>query len=93
MGLAAVVKAVEGKRYCSPERTFYRGQGKSESFWAVECHDGTAYEVMICGLVTDRNTLHWFKGGLGGEPGIGSPMLQFELNGLWFDTSFHVWRH
>ena len=47
MGLAAVVKAVEGKRYCSPERTFYRGQGKSESFWAVECHDGTAYEVMI----------------------------------------------
>ena len=47
----------------------------------------------ICGLVTDRNTLHWFKGGLGGEPGIGSPMLQFELNGLWFDTSFHVWRH
>ena len=47
MGLAAVVKAVEGKRYCSPERTFYRGRGTFDSFWAIECHDGTAYQVMI----------------------------------------------
>lgn len=47
MSLAAVVKAVEGKRYCSPERTFYRGRGTSESFWAIQCHDGTAYQVMI----------------------------------------------
>jgi hypothetical protein len=47
MGLATVVKAVEGKRYCSPERTFYRGRAGSESFWAIQCHDGTEYEVAI----------------------------------------------
>jgi hypothetical protein len=47
MGLAAVVKAVEGKRYCSPERTFYRGRGKSDSYWSIQCHDGTAFEVQI----------------------------------------------
>lgn len=44
-------------------------------------------------LLQERNTLHWFKGGFGDEPGIESPLLQFELNGLWFDTAFQFWRH
>jgi uncharacterized protein YaeQ len=47
----------------------------------------------VAGLLRERNTLHWFRGGLGGEPGIDEPTLQFELNGLWFDTTFRVWRY
>jgi uncharacterized protein YaeQ len=47
----------------------------------------------VCALVSERNVVHWFKGGLGGEPGIEEPLLRFELNGLWFDTGFQVWRH
>jgi hypothetical protein len=47
MALASAVKGVEGKTYCSPERTFYRGRGKTDSFWAIQCHDGMAYQVQI----------------------------------------------
>lgn len=47
IGLANIVKTVQGKAYCSPERTFYRGRGATDSFWAIECHDHTAFQVMI----------------------------------------------
>ena len=47
MALVAVVKQLENKARCSPERSFYRGRGKTDSFWAVECHDGTAFQVVI----------------------------------------------
>ncbi len=46
----------------------------------------------VAGLIAERNTLHWHRGGFGGEPGIDEPMLQFELNGLWFDSTFHLWK-
>jgi hypothetical protein len=55
--------------------------------------NGPEFFDEVCALVAERNTPHWLKGGLGGEPGIGAPLLQFELNGLWFDTAFQVWRH
>jgi hypothetical protein len=41
----------------------------------------------VCGLVRERNTFHWFRGGF--DPA----QLQFELNGLWFDAPFTVLRH
>ena len=41
----------------------------------------------VCGLLRDRNTLHWFSGG------IEAAAMQFELNGLWFDGSFTVLRY
>ncbi len=47
----------------------------------------------VCGLVAERNVLHWHRGGFGGEPGIEAPMLQFDLNGLWFDATFQLWRY
>ncbi len=47
MALVAVVKQIEGKARCSPERSFYRGRGKTDSFWAVECHDGASFQVQI----------------------------------------------
>lgn len=47
----------------------------------------------VAALLRERNTLHWFKGGFGDEPGLEAPTLQFELNGLWFDTGFQLWRY
>jgi uncharacterized protein YaeQ len=47
----------------------------------------------VAGLIAERNTLHWHRGGFGGEPGIESPTLQFELNELWFDVTFQFWRY
>ena len=40
----------------------------------------------MCGLLESRNTLNWFRGEF--DP----PQLQFEFNGLWFDTHFSVLR-
>jgi len=40
----------------------------------------------LCGLLAPRNTLIWFRGEL--DP----PQMQFEFNGLWFDTTFRVLR-
>lgn len=40
----------------------------------------------VCGLVADRNTIHWYRGG------TESQAMQFDLNGLWFDTTFEVFR-
>lgn len=47
----------------------------------------------LCGLIRERNQFHWFAGGFAGETGREQAQLQFELNGLWFDHSFQVWRH
>jgi hypothetical protein len=47
----------------------------------------------VAALLRERNTLHWFRGGFGDEPGLEAPTLQFELNGLWFDTGFQIWRY
>jgi uncharacterized protein YaeQ len=41
----------------------------------------------LCSLLKPRNQVFWVAGGF--EP----PLLQFDFNGLWFDTSFAVWRH
>lgn len=38
----------------------------------------------VCGLLHPRNVVTWFGGSF--EPA----QMQFELNGLWFDTSFTV---
>ncbi len=40
----------------------------------------------MCGLLGPRNSLTWFRGEF--DP----PQLQFEFNGLWFDTTFTVAR-
>lgn len=40
----------------------------------------------MCGLLAPRNQLTWFSGDF--EP----PQMQFEFNGLWFDTTFAVMR-
>jgi hypothetical protein len=47
MALANVVKTLENKQYCSPEKTFFRGTGKGMSFWALQCHDGQAFQVLV----------------------------------------------
>ncbi len=41
----------------------------------------------VCGLITERNTFHWFRGAF--DPA----QMQFELNGLWFDSPFTVYRY
>ena len=40
----------------------------------------------MCGLLGPRNQLTWFSGEF--DP----PQMQFEFNGLWFDTTFTVMR-
>ena len=40
----------------------------------------------MCGLLVPRNQLTWFAGGF--DP----PHLQFDFNGLWFDTTFATLR-
>jgi uncharacterized protein YaeQ len=40
----------------------------------------------MAGLLTQRNQLTWFHGSF--DP----PEMQFEFNGLWFDTEFEVFR-
>jgi uncharacterized protein YaeQ len=41
----------------------------------------------VCDQLQPRNELTWFSGGF--EP----PAMQFDLNGLWFDHEFTVYRH
>ena len=41
----------------------------------------------VCGLIRERNTFHWFRGDF--DPAE----MQFELNGLWFDATFAVFRY
>ena len=41
----------------------------------------------VCGLITERSTFHWFRGSF--DPA----QMQFELNGLWFDSPFTVYRY
>jgi uncharacterized protein YaeQ len=41
----------------------------------------------LCNLVQYRNEVMWLGGGF--EP----PAMQFDFNGLWFDTTFSVFRH
>ena len=38
----------------------------------------------MCEIVAPRNQLSWFSGDF--DP----PTMQFEFNGLWFDTTFHI---
>jgi hypothetical protein len=45
--------------------------------------DSTMFDEM-CQLLGPRNALTWFSGGF--DP----PHLQFDFNGLWFDTTFTV---
>ncbi len=40
----------------------------------------------MCGMIESRNQLTWFSGEF--DP----PQMQFEFNGLWFDTTFTVVR-
>jgi hypothetical protein len=41
----------------------------------------------VCGLLRDRNELLWVTGGF--DPAE----MKFDLNGLWFDTTFTVLRY
>lgn len=67
MGLANVVKTLENKKYCSPERTLFRGIGDGKSFWSIQCHDGESYQVMInkdgSGGTVSCSTLELVKAG------------------------------
>jgi hypothetical protein len=47
--------------------------------------DSAMFDEM-CGLLGPRNQLTWFSGAF--DP----PQLQFDFNGLWFDTTFTVLR-
>jgi hypothetical protein len=47
MALANVVKTLENKQYCSPEKTLFRGVGEGKSFWSIQCHDGESFQVII----------------------------------------------
>ena len=48
--------------------------------------DGNMFDE-ACGLLRGRNEFFWVEGRL--EP----PQMQFDFNGLWFDTSFVVLRY
>ena len=39
------------------------------------------------GLIRERNSFHWYRGELE------QARMQFDLNGLWFDHAFDVFRH
>lgn len=41
----------------------------------------------VCGLIRERNHFHWFRGDF--DP----PHFQFELNDLWFDSTFEMFRY
>lgn len=45
--LANAVKAIEGKPSCSGIKTLFKGTVKSDSYWAVRCHDGTDWLVAV----------------------------------------------
>jgi len=47
--------------------------------------EATIFEEM-CGLIQSRNSLYWLRGGF--DPGE----MQFDLNGLWFELPFKVFR-
>ena len=51
--------------------------------WNLLAFDPAVFDE-VCGLIRERNTFHWFRGDF--DP----PAMQFELNGLWFDTTFEV---
>ena len=40
----------------------------------------------VCGLIGERNSVTWYRGGF--DPAE----MQFELNGLWFETTFEILR-
>jgi len=40
----------------------------------------------VCGLIEERNSVTWYRGGF--DPAE----MQFELNGLWFETTFEILR-
>ncbi len=47
----------------------------------------------LCRTIQERNQLHWYRGGFAGENGLEAPGMQFELNELWFESSFRVQKH
>lgn len=94
------VKCPEAKIWClkrtAAEAEELLGQmakdGLRKGHYGIIAFDSEFFDE-VSALIGARNALQWFKGGLGEEPGIEAPMLQFELNGLWFDTGFQIWHH
>ena len=74
------------KRSLEEAETLHRAMAKEElrrDRYGIVALDAAMFDEM-CGLLAPRNQLTWFSGEF--DP----PQLQFEFNGLWFDTTFHV---
>jgi hypothetical protein len=76
------------KRSLEEAEALHRAMAKEElrrDRYGIVALDAAMFDEM-CGLLAPRNQLTWFSGGF--DP----PQLQFEFNGLWFDTTFHILR-
>jgi len=76
------------KRSLADAELLYRAMEKEElrrSRYGLIGLDPAMFDEM-CDLLNPRNQLTWFTGGF--DP----PHVQFEFNGLWFDTTFTVLR-
>jgi uncharacterized protein YaeQ len=77
------------RRSAQEAESVLRGMEKEKlrrNRYGVIGFDADMFDEM-CGLVRERNTFHWFRGGF--DP----PVLQFDFNGMWFDAEFGIWRH
>ena len=76
------------KRSPADAEALYRAMEKEElrrNRYGLIGLDPAMFDEM-CGLLGSRNKLTWFGGDF--DP----PQLQFDFNGLWFDTTFTVLR-
>ena len=74
------------KRSLPEAESLYRGMEKEElrrNRYGIIGLDAAMFDEM-CEIVAPRNQLSWFSGDF--DP----PTMQFEFNGLWFDTTFHT---
>lgn len=74
------------KRSPIDAENLYRAMEKDElrrNRYGIVAFDPEMFDE-LCALLTPRNRLTWFSGAF--DP----PQLQFDFNGLWFDTSFTV---
>jgi uncharacterized protein YaeQ len=74
------------KRAPADAENLYRAMEKEElrrNRYGLIALDPTMFDEM-CGLLASRNQLTWFSGEF--DP----PQLQFDFNGLWFDSTFTV---
>ena len=65
--------------------TMEREEFRRGRYGIIALEESMVHEASM--LLGDRNTFHWHRGQMD------SPQLQFDLNGLWFDHGFEVFRH